>query len=206
MHKEKAAALLLAGTIGLAGCSSSADAAKNTGSASPSPSASSSAPTTAAPATPATPTPVPTTPAQTATAPAPAPAPVPADPAAAVSIAEQLQALVPSITAVTEVTAANDTSGSWGQPGQYTSAAWITDAAATVPENSVVGGAVVEVFATEADAQARFTQLQEHFALGAAYKREYMYLRGTALLRVTGKVGDQQAALYEQAFNGLALG
>ena len=199
MHKKSVAMLLLAGAIGLGGCSSSADAAKESASAAPSPSASSLAPTTTAPA-PTTPAPAPTTP------PAPAPTPAPAEPVTAISIAEQLQATVPSITGVTEATAANDTSGSWGQPGQYTSAAWITDAAATVPENSVVGGAVVEVFANEADAQARSSMLQEHFALGAAYKQEYEYLRGTALLRVTGKVGDQQAALYEQAFNAIPLG
>lgn len=192
MHKKSVAMLLLAGAIGLGGCSSSADAAKESASAAPSPRASSLAPTTTAPA--------PTTP------PAPAPSPAPAEPVTAISIAEQLQATVPSITGVTEATAANDTSGSWGQPRQYISAAWITDAAATVPENSVVGGAVVEVFANEADAQARLSMLQEHFALGAAYKQEYEYLRGTALLRVTGKVGDQQAALYEQAFNAIPLG
>ncbi|MDK1328286.1 hypothetical protein [Arthrobacter sp. zg-Y1143] len=204
MQKGSIAVLLLAAALGLAGCSSSAEAAKESASAAPSPSASSSAPATPpAPPSPA-PTPTPTlTPPPTLSAPAPA---TPAEPVTAIAIAQQLQAVVPGITSVTEVTAENDPGGFIGQPGYYTSAAWIADASAAAPENSVVGGAVVEVFASEADAQARFAQLQEHLALGAAYKREYMYLQGTALLRVTGMLGDERAALYEQAFYALGIG
>ncbi|UWX97769.1 hypothetical protein N2K95_03535 [Arthrobacter zhaoxinii] len=121
------------------------------------------------------------------------------------TIAQQLQTAVPTITFVTEVTEANDSTGSIGQPGQYTSAAWIADTGAAAPEKSVVGGAVVEVFAVEADAQARLSLLQQHIGQGPAYNAEHHYLKGSVLLRVSGALGPEQAALYEQAFNGTGL-
>ncbi|WP_186764295.1 hypothetical protein [Arthrobacter yangruifuii] len=206
MYKASITGLLLVGSLGLAGCSSAADAAKEPVSAPTSSSASSSA--AASPTSSATPAPT-STPTQApapATPPSDMPSPAPA-PVTALTVAEQLQAAVPSITLVTEVTEANDSTGSLGQPGKYISAAWITDAAATVPEEqSIVRGAVVEVFASEAEAQARLQTLAEDIALGPAFNAEYQYLQGTVLLRVSGKLGDAQAALYAEAFRGADLG
>ncbi|MCC3302184.1 hypothetical protein [Arthrobacter sp. zg-Y895] len=199
MHKGSIAGLLLIGSLGLAGCSS--EAAKQPVSAA-SPSVSASAKTTPAPSSTGTASP--------ATTPAPAPktsAPV-ADaalPVTAITVAQRLQAAVPTITSVIEVTEANDSTGSIGQPGKYTSAAWIADTGAAATENSVVGGAVVEVFASEAEAQARLSALQQHIALGPAFNAEYHYLQGTVLLRVSGALTPEQAALYEQAFAGATL-
>ena len=133
------------------------------------------------------------------------PVPSPAAPVTAIVIAQQLQAAVPSITAVTEATEANGGAEFLGQPGQSISAAWIADTSAAAPENSVAGGGVVEVFASEAEAEARLTALREYLAQRPAYRAEYQYLRGPVLLRVTGKATPEQAALYEQAFNGIAL-
>lgn len=203
MHKASITGLLLVGSLGLAGCSSAADAAKEPVSAPTSSSASSSAaasPTSSAATSTTTQAPAPATPPSAMPSPAP-------EPVTALRVAEQLQAAVPSITLVTEVTEANDSTGSLGQPGKYISAAWITDAAATVPEEqSIVRGAVVEVFASEAEAQARLQTLAEDIALGPAFNAEYQYLQGTVLLRVSGKLGDAQAALYAEAFRGADLG
>ncbi|WP_153297128.1 hypothetical protein [Arthrobacter yangruifuii] len=203
MQKASITGLLLVGSLGLAGCSSAADAAKEPVSAPTSSSASSSAaasPTSSAATSTTTQAPAPATPPSAMPSPAP-------EPVTALRVAEQLQAAVPSITLVTEVTEANDSTGSLGQPGKYISAAWITDAAATVPEEqSIVRGAVVEVFASEAEAQARLQTLAEDIALGPAFNAEYQYLQGTVLLRVSGKLGDAQAALYAEAFRGADLG
>ncbi|MCQ1957028.1 hypothetical protein NNX39_10995 [Arthrobacter sp. zg-Y826] len=198
MHKGSVAGLLLISSLGLAGCSS--EAAKQPVSAA-SPSVSASAKTSPAPTTTGT-----TTPATPSTAPSTsAPADDAAHPLTAITVAQRLQAAVPTITSVIEVTEANDSTGSIGQPGKYTSAAWIADTGAAATENSVVGGAVVEVFASEAEAQARLSALQQHIGQGPAFNAEYHYLQGTVLLRVSGALSSEQAALYEQAFTGATL-
>ncbi|MCQ1954152.1 hypothetical protein [Arthrobacter sp. zg-Y238] len=198
MHKGSVSALLLIGFLGLAGCSS--EAAKQPVSAA-SPSVSASAKTTPAPTTTGT-----TAPATPAAAPGTsAPADDAAHPLTAITIAQRLQAAVPTITSVIEVTEANDSTGSIGQPGKYTSAAWIADTGAAATENSVVGGAVVEVFASEGEAQDRLYALQQHISMGPAFNAEYHYLQGTVLLRVSGALSPEQAALYEQAFTGATL-
>ncbi|MCC3279935.1 hypothetical protein LJ754_12320 [Arthrobacter sp. zg-Y40] len=102
---------------------------------------------------------------------------------------------------VTEVTEANDSNGLIGRPGQYTSAAWIADTSADPAQTGVDGGAVVEVFATEADAQTRAAYIQDVLkSMGPAFGTEYHYLKGSVLLRVSGKLMPSQASLYEQAF------
>ncbi|MCC9175428.1 hypothetical protein [Arthrobacter sp. zg-Y179] len=198
MHKGSIAGLLLIGSLGIAGCSSEA-AKQPVSAASPSVSASAKAtptPSTTGTTAPATPSAAPST---------SAPADDAAQPLTAITIAQRLQAVVPTITSVIEVTEANDSTGSIGQPGKYTSAAWIADTGAAATENSVVGGAVVEVFASEAEAQDRLYALQQHIGMGPAFNAEYHYLQGTVLLRVSGALSPEQAALYEQAFTGATL-
>lgn len=180
MSTRSIVGLLILGALGFAGCSAEPPA--------PAPSPSASAFATA------TPTPTSAAPATAA------PAPTAAAPATALSIAERLQASIPTITSVTEVTETNDPTGSIGQPSGYTSAAWIADTGAAAKENSVVGGAVVEVFASDTDAQARLSFLQQHIAQGPAYNAEHHYLKGTALLRLSGSLTPDQASLYEHAF------
>ena len=200
MRTRSIAGLLLIGSLGLAGGSSEA-AKQPVSAASPSvsASASASAKTTPAPSTTGT-----TAPATPAAAPSRS-ADGAALPVTAITIAQRLQAAVPTITSVIEVTEANDSTGSIGQPGAYTSAAWIADSGAAATENSVVGGAVVEVFATEAEAQDRLYALQQHIGMGPAFNAEYHYLQGTVLLRVSGALSSEQAVLYEHAFTGATL-
>ncbi|MCC3273221.1 hypothetical protein MUK71_03870 [Arthrobacter zhangbolii] len=110
---------------------------------------------------------------------------------------------MPTISAVTEVTELNDTNGLIGRPGQYISAAWISDTAADSAETGIDGGAVVEVFADEADAQTRSDYIQGVLeGMGPAFGTEYHYMDGAVLLRVSGVLMPSQAALYEEAFAG----
>jgi hypothetical protein len=129
----------------------------------------------------------------------PAPAPRPAPDAA--SVAELLKSKIASITAVTVVTEALDTNKLLGRPGQYTSAAWIADSGGTVGGTGIDGGAVVEVFATAADAQARSEYILATLKkLGVAYGTEWHHLQGTTLLRVSGQLSPSVNGEFTAAF------
>jgi len=144
--------------------------------------------TTAAPAAPeasATPTPTPT--------------PTPAHTADATAVAMELKAKVSSITGITTVTEELDSNKLLGRPNQYTSAAWIADAGATPGETGIDSGAVVEVFANEADAAARSEYIQGILQkAGPAFGTEWHHQKGKVLLRVSGvlspSVNDQYKA------------
>ena len=181
MRKQYVAGILILSVFGFAGCSSDSEAASPSERAT----ASQEAKSTESAATPI--------PSETPTK--------AAEPVTAMSVAAELQAKVPSISALTEVTEANDSNGLIGRPGQYISAAWIADTAADPAETGIDGGAVVEVFSNEADAQTRSDYIQEVLkSMGPAFGTEYHYMDGTVLLRVSGVLMPSQAALYEQAF------
>lgn len=181
MRKQYVAGLLILSAVSFVGCSSDSEAASPPKSAAASQEAKSAGPT-ASPA-----------PSETQTE--------AAAPETAMSVSERLQAKVPSISAVTEVTEVNDSNGLIGRPGQYISAAWIADVAADPAQTGIDGGAVVEVFSNEADAQTRSDYIQETLkSMGPAFGTEYHYMDGTVLLRVSGVLMPSQATLYEQAF------
>lgn len=182
---RKHLAVLGATALLLAGCS-----APSTQSASQ---ATSAAPSSAAPAATAT-----LTPSATPTA---TPTPTPAKAVDATSIVAALKPKIPSITKVTTVTEALDSNNLIGRPNQYTSAAWITDSGATAGETGIDGGAVVEVFANEADAKARSEYILGVLKeMGPAYGTEWHHLKGTALLRVSGRLTPTVNKHYTAAF------
>ncbi|WP_307103290.1 hypothetical protein [Arthrobacter globiformis] len=88
-----------------------------------------------------------------------------------------------------------------GRPGQYTSAAWIADSGATPGETGVDGGATVEVFETAADAKTRSEYILGVLKeMGPAFGTEWHHLKGTTLLRVSGKLSPSVNTQYKAAF------
>ncbi|WP_139346715.1 PGRS-family protein [Sinomonas mesophila] len=129
------------------------------------------------------------------------PTPTKTSAADATAIAERIKTGVPSITGITTVTETNDSNQLIGRPGQYTSAAWVADSGAVVGATGADGGAVVEVFATEADAAARSIYIQETLTrLGPAFGTEWHHLSGATLLRVSGKLAPSVNEQYKLAF------
>lgn len=178
---RKHLAVLGATALLLAGCS--APSTQSTGPAS------AATTSTAAPAT------------TTAAAVTPTPTPTPTVAADATSIATALKPKVSSITKITTVTEALDSNKLLGRPNQYASAAWISDKGGAPGETGIDGGAVVEVFATAADAKSRSEYIQGVLKkMGPAFGTEWHHLKGTLLLRVSGKlspsVNKQYAAAY----------
>lgn len=120
--------------------------------------------------------------------------------ATAMDVAKQLEGEIPTITAVTEVTEDNDANNLIGRPGQYVSAAWITDKAGVSKETGIDGGAVVEVFATPENAQTRSEYIQSVLTEGGGVLgTEYHYLKDSRLLRVSGNLKPSSAKTYESA-------
>lgn len=96
-----------------------------------------------------------------------------------------------------DFSATSDPEGLLGKPGQYTSRTTFADIdilPMTEPYATVQDGGAVEVFASEADAQARLA------AVKAANPTERVYLEGTALLRLSDKLTPERAAQYEAGF------
>lgn len=125
-------------------------------------------------------------------------------PADAGAAAESLRATNTNITEVTVYDETNDPNNLIGRPGQYTSAARLTDARAAGGDG-IDAGAVVEVFATPQDAQARSDYIQDTLAeLGPAFGTEWHHLQGSHLLRVSGtlvpSVNDEYAAAWKELF------
>lgn len=119
----------------------------------------------------------------------------------ATAVAELLKSRIPSITKVTTVTAALDSNKLLGRPGQYTSAAWITDNRGQAGATGIDGGAVVEIFATAADAKARSDYIQATLkSLGPSAGTEWHHLSGPTLLRVSGKLPPAANDEYTKAF------
>ncbi|MBT2531705.1 hypothetical protein J7E83_06135 [Arthrobacter sp. ISL-48] len=130
-----------------------------------------------------------------------APTPVPTRAADATAVGTALKAAVPTITAVTTLTEAMDTGRLLGRPGQYLSAAWITDSGAAEGRTGIDGGAVVEVFANAADAQERSDSIQGVLKKASpVFGNEWHHLKGGTLLRVSGKLAASTDDQYASAF------
>lgn len=124
-------------------------------------------------------------------------------PADASAAAEALRASNPNVTAVTVYDETNDPNNLIGRPGQYTSAAQLTDARAAGGEG-IDAGLVIEVFATPQEAQARSTYIQDTLAdLGPAFGTEWHHMQGTHLLRVSGTLVPSANDEYAAAWNAL---
>lgn len=115
---------------------------------------------------------------------------------------------LPSVTKVVTITEGNDPTGDIGRPGGYVSAAVIYDKTVKCDGKDVVVGcgAKIEVFASAAQAKTRAAQIQALAqsvpSFGGVTFKEYGYLRGPALLRVSGEVKPSLAKAYNAAFGG----
>ncbi|MEN8584695.1 hypothetical protein ABFP37_18530 [Burkholderia sp. RS01] len=140
-------------------------------------------------------------PAATSASASPTPTPTPTQAADATAVATELRAKVTSITGVTTVTEALDSNKLLGRPNQYTSLAWITDAGGKPGETGTDGGAVVEVFANEADATARSEYILGILKkAGPAFGTEWHHQKGNVLLRVNGVLSPSVNDQYKAAF------
>jgi hypothetical protein len=136
----------------------------------------------------------------TAAAAAASASPKPAQPAAqdAAAIAAKIKKAVPTAKTVTAITADTDSNHLMGKPHQYTSAAHIVDTRTDSTTNGIDSGATIEVFANEADAQARAAYID---GIGKAQPifAEQDFLHGTVLVRVAKALSAAQAAEYDKA-------
>ncbi|MFJ9846572.1 hypothetical protein ACIRYZ_40290 [Kitasatospora sp. NPDC101155] len=137
----------------------------------------------------------------TAAAPAASASPKQAQPAAtqdAAAIAAKIQKAVPTAKTIKALTADNDPNHLLGKPHQYTSAARIVDTRTDSTTEGIDSGAVVEVFANEADAKARHDYID---AIGKAQPifAEQDFLHGPVLVRVAKALTAAQAAEYDKA-------
>lgn len=133
---------------------------------------------------------------------APTPTPVPTAtpvPITAGAVVERLKTAGLPIGEIVAYTAESDPNKLLGRPNQYTGKANFHDTRLpATPDMSTSGGGSVEIFATEADTQARKTYVE---GLGKQMPAlvEYDYLAGRVLLRLSRALSPEQARQYEQA-------
>lgn len=117
------------------------------------------------------------------------------------TLARSVRTLVPG-TVYTDVT---DPNGLLGQPGGYASKVAFTDrriARKGSPEGVDEGG-VIEVFVDAAAAQQRRDYIASVIGVGGMASSERLYLRGPALLRLSGRLTPSAAAGYARAWSAL---
>jgi hypothetical protein len=91
-----------------------------------------------------------------------------------------------------------------GRPGQYLSAAWITDSGAAEGRTGIDSGAVVEVFANAAGAWERSADIQEVLKTASpVFGTEWHYLKSATLLRVSGKLAPSTIDRYASMFRAI---
>ena len=123
-------------------------------------------------------------------------------------LAELIAAGLP-ITDSAVVTESNDANNLIGRPGQHTSKVAFADGRVGTPIDQAApgneAGGSIEVFADDADAQARSDYIQQTLQrLGPIAGTEYHYLSGPVLVRVDGELVPSTAAGYEAAVAALS--
>lgn len=129
----------------------------------------------------------------------PEPEPEPPVEADAATLAAALVEAVDSASGFTEYTEDSDPNDLIGRPGQYISAASISDDGAD-GDSGVDAGAVIEVFASEADAQARSEYILAILKDSPMLGVEWHHLDGVALLRVSGALKPSVNDVYAEAW------
>ena len=126
---------------------------------------------------------------------------VPAPDASA--LATQLKTHVPSVTKVATITENNDQNNLIGRPNGYVSAAVLYDSGTNcdVSGLGVDCGATIEVWPTEQAATTRAAYIQGILS-GGGMGSEWDFVKGGALLRVTGTLKPSAAGLYGANFGG----
>ncbi len=120
-----------------------------------------------------------------------------------------LQGLMPHGLPIGEsftYTADKDVNKLLGRPGQYVGKLNFKDTRITSTERgigiSVRDGGSIEIFATVADAQNRFTYIQA-ISKSSPLFAEYEYLDGLVILRISSQLTPVQAKAYEAALKAL---
>lgn len=128
-------------------------------------------------------------------------------PAVALDAEHVVTALTKTITSAkpaTVYTAATDPNQLLGRPGGYTSKADFTDSRAKPNiDDEVQNGGSVEVYEDPADAKERSEFITTTLDKMKIFGREYHYLNGGILLRVSGALTPDQATEYETALKQL---
>lgn len=124
----------------------------------------------------------------------------------ATSAATTIKAQVSSVVKVVSITENNDPNNLIGRPNGYTSAAVLYEKSVTCSELGASCGATLEVWASESQAKARAAYIQKSLTDMPVLGTEYDYIRGSALLRVSGEVKPSVARKYNAAFGGTLFG
>lgn len=103
-------------------------------------------------------------------------------------------------TKVVAITEDNDPNNLLGRPNGYTDAAVLYDKRVECAELGASCGAMIEIWASAADAQQRSEYIQTIQKAAPALGSEYHTLNGNALLRVTGELKPSEAKAYQIAF------
>lgn len=123
----------------------------------------------------------------------------PAKASTAAEICSSLKASGLPMDNVIVYTEETDTNKLLGRPNQYTSKANFADTrAAQITKDNPVGGSV-EVFANPQDAKTR-EEYVSNISKSSPMFSQYLYLKGTALLRIDHDLTPSQAKEYDTAF------
>jgi hypothetical protein len=117
-------------------------------------------------------------------------------------LVQQVRAGVPEITDALIYDETTDPNDLLGRPNGYTGAASLTDSRASDPGGTggIDLGAVLEVWPTAADAQARADYIATLQKGNTLLGSEYHHVRGNVLLRVSGQLPPSVDAAYAAAF------
>jgi hypothetical protein len=121
----------------------------------------------------------------------------------ATSIVVKLQAADLPIIMIAPVTPDNDVDGLLARSHGYLSKVTFTDTRVKVTgipkkgAGSASQGGAVEVFRSVAQALARSSSIQANQKSDPAFGKEYDYVSGAVLLRVSGHLSDEQARRYQ---------
>jgi hypothetical protein len=111
-----------------------------------------------------------------------------------------LQAKVPQVTKVIQITEDNDPNNLIGRPNEYSQAATLYDSRTPCTDLGADCGATIEIWPTAAMATARGKYIQKELKAYPILGPEYDLVHGTALLRVTGVMKPTDEAGYATAW------
>ena len=119
-------------------------------------------------------------------------------------LVQRLRAGVPEITDALVYDETTDPNDLLGRPNGYTGAASLTDSRATnsAGTGGIDLGAVLEVWPTPVDAQARADYIATLQKGNTLLSSEYHHLRSNVLLRVSGQLPPSVDATYAASFGG----
>lgn len=124
-------------------------------------------------------------------------------------VTQKLTAKIPTVSLTKTYSAEDDPNHLLGRPGGYTSKTAFADS--RIPKEGLPAdntqtehGGGVEVFADEAGATARKSQILEISKSLGGLTAEYGYVKGGVLVRVSGKLAPDQAKEYETALASIS--